>query len=77
MNHIADRRPTNVSLPGQLVSEAKAMGIDLSRACEAGLESALKAERERRWKAENADAVLAYNQWVEEHSLPLEEFRQF
>jgi antitoxin CcdA len=77
MSHTADRRPTNVSLPTSMVEEAKALGINLSRACEIGMQAALKAERERRWKAENADAVASYNRWVEEHGLPLEEFRQF
>jgi antitoxin CcdA len=77
MKSTTDRRPTNVSLPASLVDEAKSLGINLSRACETGVVAALKAERERRWKAENADAITAYNRWVEEHGLPLEEFRQF
>jgi antitoxin CcdA len=41
------------------------------------VEAALKTERERHWQAENADAITAYNQWVEEHGLPLAEIRQF
>jgi antitoxin CcdA len=41
------------------------------------VEAALKPEGLRRWKAENADAIAAYNRWVEEHGVPLEEFRQF
>jgi antitoxin CcdA len=77
MTNAADRRPTNVSVPARLVEEAKSLGINLSRACETGLEAALKAERERRWKAENADAITSYNRWVEEHGLPLQEFRRF
>lgn len=77
MSRTADRRPTNVSLPASLVDEARSLGINLSRACEMGVEAALKTERERRWKAENADAITAYNKWVEEHGIPLEEFRQF
>jgi antitoxin CcdA len=77
MGNITDRRATNVSLPVRLVEEAKSLGINLSRACEAGVEVALKEARERRWKTENTDAIRAYNRWVEEHGLPLEEFRQF
>jgi antitoxin CcdA len=73
----ADRRSKNVSLPVRLVDEARSLGINLSRACESGVEAALKPERLRRWKAENADAIAAYNRWVEEHGVPLEEFRQF
>jgi len=77
MNKMSDRRPTNVSLPGHLVEEAKALGINLSRACESGIEAALQAERSRQWKIDNKAAFDAYNQWVAEYGLPLDEFRQF
>lgn len=71
------RRPTNVSLPRPIVEEAKALGINLSRASENGVLEAIKAERERRWKEENRDAIASYNQWIDEHGIPLAEFRQF
>lgn len=77
MNPVVTRRATNVSLPVHLVDEARSLGVNLSRACESGVEAVLKAERERRWKIENADAIEAYNRWVGEHGLPLEAFRQF
>jgi len=77
MSHATDRRATNVSLPAALVGEAKALGINLSRACEDGVQAALSAERERRWKIENAAALAAYNQWIEQNGLPLDDFRQF
>jgi antitoxin CcdA len=77
MTSTNDRRATNVSLPGPLVEEAKALRINLSRACESGIEAALKAERERRWRIENKPAADAYNRWIEEHGLPFVEFRQF
>jgi antitoxin CcdA len=71
----AERRPTNVSLPEQLVEEARSLGINLSRACESGVEAAVKSERDRRWKLENRAAVDSYNRWIEEHGLPLDEYR--
>lgn len=46
-----------MSLPAHLVEDAKQMGINLSRACQAGIEAALKAERDRRWKIENKAAI--------------------
>ena len=55
----APRKSTNVSLAADLVAEAKALEINLSRACEAGLEAALKEERKRRWQEENAEAIKA------------------
>jgi antitoxin CcdA len=77
MTKMNARRPTNVSLPDHLVAEAKALGINLSRACESGVAAALQAERDRQWKVANKDAIDAYNRWVAEHGLPLDEFRQF
>lgn len=71
------RKSTNISLAADLVEEAKAFDINLSRACEAGLEAALKEERKRRWQDENREAAEASNAWVEKHGLPLARYRQF
>ena len=71
------RKSTNVSLAAELVAEAKALEINLSRACEAGLEAALKEERKRRWQDENREAAEAWNVWIEKNGLPLARYRQF
>ena len=71
------RKSTNLSLAADLVEQAKALDINLSRACEAGLEAALKAERKRRWQKENAPAIEAWNSWHQENGLPLERYRLF
>lgn len=68
---------TNLSLDAALVEEAKALGVNLSEAGAAGIAAAVKAERERRWKQENAEAIRSWNEWVAENGLPLEEYRQF
>ncbi|WP_088306727.1 type II toxin-antitoxin system CcdA family antitoxin [Novosphingobium sp. B 225] len=75
--HMQSRKSTNVSLAADLVAEAKALNINLSRACEAGLEAALREERKRRWQAENKAAIDASNAYVREHGLPLARFRRF
>lgn len=71
------RRPTNVSLDSRLVDEARALGINVSRASEEGLAREVKAERERRFKEENAEAFEEYNRFIEENGLPLERYRAF
>ena len=71
------RRATNVSLDEALVNEARAPGINLSRACEGGLADAIARERARRWRVENADALASSNAHVEAHGLPLARHRQF
>jgi antitoxin CcdA len=73
----AFRRPTNVTLDGQLVASAKELGINVSRACEQGLSDAVSAERIRRWQEENREATEAYNEYITTYGLPLERYRQF
>lgn len=71
------RRATNVSLPSDLIAEARALGVNVSRACETGLAEEVKAAREAKWIEENWEAIQSSNRWVEEHGLPLAEFRPF
>lgn len=71
------RRPTNISLDAQMIEDAKELGINISRACEGGLSAAISAERNRRWKEENREAIEASNAYVAEHGLPLETYRLF
>uniref|UniRef100_UPI0035CA07C1 type II toxin-antitoxin system CcdA family antitoxin n=1 Tax=uncultured Sphingomonas sp. TaxID=158754 RepID=UPI0035CA07C1 len=73
----AFRRATNVSLDEQMVADAKALGINVSRACEVGLDAEIRAERGRRWIEENREANEAYTKYIEEYGLPLERYRQF
>jgi antitoxin CcdA len=70
------RKATNVALDPNLVADARAEGINLSRACEAGLAAELKKIREERWLEENREAIAGWNTWMEENELPLAKYRQ-
>lgn len=71
------KRGTNVSLREDLVIEARQLGINVSSACEDGLAKAVKAEKERRWVEENAEAIRSYNEWVARNGVPLARYRRF
>ncbi len=71
------KKPTNLSLDQDLLSEAKAYGINLSRASESGIRRAVAGARSENWKRENAAALTSSNHWVEAHGLPLDKYRQF
>ncbi|MEN3146417.1 type II toxin-antitoxin system CcdA family antitoxin [Neorhizobium sp. IRAMC:178] len=73
----AVRRPANLSLDSGLLSEARELNINISRAAEEGVARAVRAEKERLWRIENAEAIKAANEYVEKHGLPLARFRQF
>ncbi len=71
------RRAANLSIDGDLMDEAKAMKINLSRAAEVGIARAVAAERARRWSEENADVVRGTNEYIAKHGLPLQKYRAF
>ncbi len=73
----ASQRATNVSLSQSLVAEARALNINVSRACESGLESAVRQGRAERWEAENGDAFEAWNAYVDKYGVPLAKYRKF
>ena len=74
---MADRRSTSLTLDRDLLDQAKELGVNISRAAEAGVLAAVKAERARRWKVDNAEAVAAYNKWIEENGIPNASVRLF
>lgn len=71
------RRATNVSLPADLIDEAKRLDINISKACQQGLEQQVSKSRAERWIEENREAIESSNAWVEKHGLPLARYRQF
>ncbi len=71
------KRSANLSIDEKVIAEARAYDINLSRAAEEGIALAVRAEKERRWKEENAEAIRASNDYVRRHGIPLAEFRKF
>lgn len=65
------RKPQDLIVNDSLIAEAQALGLDVTGAAEKGIALAIKAEKERRWKIENAEAIKADNDYVAKHGLPL------
>ncbi len=73
----APKKATNISLPEDLVAEAKRLGINLSQACEESVESAVRRALGEEWKVENRAAMESSNEYVRKHGLPLAKYRMF
>ena len=71
------RKSVNLSLNKELLAEAKALGINMSRIAEEGIAAAVSAEKNRRWKEENRDAIESSNAYFKKHGLPLAKYRMF
>jgi antitoxin CcdA len=71
------KKATNLTLNTEVLAEAKKLGINISKACDAFLESLVKQEKERLWKLENVKFISEYNQITDEEGLPLDKWRTF
>ena len=71
------RKPTNLSLDANLLKQAKALKVNLSRAAEDGVRAAVSVAKAQQWKVENVAAIRSSNAYVEKHGLPLDSYRQF
>lgn len=71
------RRATNVTLPEDLVAQARELGVNVSKACQTGLSAAVRLEREQRWREEHCERIDAFSDWFERNGMPFEELRVF
>ena len=71
------RKPTNVSLPSDLLERAKELNVNVSRASERGLREEVQEMEAREWAEQNAELVKAYTAMVEREGLPLAKYRTF
>ena len=71
------RKATNVSINEALLAEARILKINVSKAAESGLVLALAEKRAELWLAENRAALDSSNAYVEQHGLPLAQYRGF
>lgn len=71
------KKATNITLSADVLNEAKALGINISQACNQFLRELVTREQARRWQADNAEFIAAYNAGVEKDGLPLDAWRTF
>lgn len=71
------KKATNLTLSVEVLREAKALGINISQACDQFLRELVARESARRWRSEHAEFITAYNVEVERDGLPLDAWRTF
>jgi antitoxin CcdA len=73
----APKKAKNLYLNESLLALAKDFNINVSRACEHGLQMQITKVLSERWLEENRAAIESSNEYVERQGLPLAKFRQF
>jgi len=76
-NTHAPKKPTNVSINSDLLTQAKELKINLSATLENALTDLVNAKQLELWKHQNKAAIEAYNQLVEESGVFSDDLRSF
>jgi antitoxin CcdA len=73
----APRKPTNVSINGDLLRRAKALNINLSQALERTLVELVREATRAQWLQENREAIEEYNARIDRAGVFSHELRRF
>lgn len=76
-NEKAPKRPTNLTVNADLLTQAKNMKINISSVLEVALADALKQRKKEKWLQENAEAIKEYNDRVSQSGLFSDGMRTF
>jgi len=76
-NANAPKKPTNLTINSDLLSQAKDMKINLSATLENALAEALKSKKAEQWKEENKESIFAYNEMIEANGVFSDGIRMF
>ena len=68
-NENAPKKPTNLTVNTDLLSQAKSLNINISSILEAALIETLKKNKRKEWLEENKDSIQAYNSLVNQNGV--------
>lgn len=73
----APKKPTNLSLNAKVLETAKELGMNISQTVDTLLAEEVRRRYWEKWKEENKEAMLAYNERIAREGLPLAQYRTF
>ncbi len=74
---LAPKKPTNLSINSDLLSKARKLNINLSATLENELARQLQIKQREQWLQDNAKAIQAYNDFVENEGVFSDGIRSF
>lgn len=76
-NPNAPKKSSNLSINSDLILQAKALKINLSKLLEEKLAIAIAVQKEELWLQENKEAIESYNEHVSQKGLFSDRLRRF
>ena len=71
LTHMDEKGASKMDNVYSVMKEAKELGLNASKAAEAGIEAAVREEKGRRWLEENREAIKAHNRRIEREGVLL------
>jgi antitoxin CcdA len=68
---------TNLSVPADIVKEARTLGLNLSEVFETAVREAVRRKRQEAWLEENREAIGSYNAGVARDGMFSDAWRKF
>lgn len=68
-DHLAPKKPTNVSINSDLLAKAKRLKLNLSATLESALTEEVRKAQRTQWRETNREAIDAANRLVDENGL--------
>ena len=73
----APKKATNLSLNAKVLEAAREMGMNVSQTVDGLLAQEVKRRYWEKWREDNKEAMLAYNERIAREGLPLAKYRTF
>ena len=73
----APRKATNLTLNAKVLEAAREMGMNVSQTVDGLLAEEVKRRYWEKWREDNKEAMLAYNERIAREGLPLAKYRTF
>lgn len=71
-NHETPMARTTITIPADMLADAKAFDINLSRRVQEMLQRDIARLKQQRWAENNAEAIAAYNDDIRQNGLLLD-----
>ena len=73
----APRKATNLTLNAKVLEAARELGMNVSQTVDGLLAEEVKRRYWEKWREDNKEAMLAYNERIAREGLPLAKYRTF
>lgn len=73
----APKKPTNLTINSDLLSQAKNLNINISSVLESALAAKLRQMMQSEWLEENSESIAYYNSHIETFGVFSDDFRTF